>query len=70
LYTRGPPNTLNPTQEDMSTTYIPTALYTAYGQMFPGEVIRVVPHEYTNWADPFSPESVRLEYVKLLGDVS
>ena len=70
IYTGGQSNNLYPTQEDMSTQHIPTTLYRTYGQRFPVEITRVVQHEYTNWSNPSSPESVRLKYVKMLGDVS
>ena len=70
IYTGGQSNNFYPTQEDMSTQHIPTALYRNYGQRFPVEITRVVQHEYTNWSNPSSPESVRLEYVKMIGDAT
>lgn len=66
-----PPGTnvddFQPTQEDM-TFYVNILNYTGINKPFPQNVGRMVLHEYTNWTNPTSYKSVRLQIIKMMRD--
>lgn len=61
-------SSFQPTQEDMLTNYIGQVLMGMYNRWFREEIIQAVLHEYSNWTNPYHYESIRLQFVKALGD--
>lgn len=62
-------NSFMPTQEDLLQDYINYVRNLSSSKLYPENIRRSILHEYTNWTNPTSYESVRLQIAKLITDV-
>lgn len=65
-----PVDDFQPTHESMMLMYADMMFYMNYGQSFSEDIKRTFQHEYTNWSNPMSYESVRVQLVKAISDIS
>lgn len=61
---------IQPTREEMSELYLPLLLRMVYRKEFSSELIKLIELQYTNWSNPDSFESIRLQIAKLGGDIN